>query len=815
MRVAMSEPKTAACKFIEAKTITIPGPGKFPEVEPTTVKHVKRDDEDKDDKEAALAGMSYGPNDPEVKRYQSMHGAQWKQVLAKEKGISPDSINPVEKDEDKGKMPGWMQNKLASDLMHQALKQAQNPRPYGTPKPSSATAAQKKMIADANKPPAGGTVGPRPGPGSAKSYSAAERKLFPQGHIGMTTPAGTGSSVAKKDSKIQRDQVVKRGNSPSPTDIGKIEVTGLGPTAETMAGLTGIPGFTGGSIGDITSGSFISKNQWLQVLAKLGIFAGGGAATGALVNAARGEDIGRGAGVGAMTGLGAMYGKGLGNLSGTLVGGGVGAALPVEGATATIPGPEYSSGDLEIGGQGNLTFTGEPITKKIDPTVAGVARGGIIGSGIGQAGGALGGGYAGYRLGQNLFGDEEEEEKQSAEQPAGQTPRHHCHGVHPDQTHEEWKASLEQDKGEKQSSLKRAFSAGRLGQWLEEPRELNPDEEEAAKRGKKRWRAPRGPNPELSEMMRSPWRSALGGAAKGGLSGGLVGAAMGGMYGAGIGGSGYGDVMGGAGTGALVGGAGMGVFGAGLGGVGSYLEQQETNEIIQQLMRHQSEERATVSDLERNMVEEEQRQREEWESRKQANADRVQEFVSQGMSLEAAVRSAYPSWSDEQVAEYVGQQKHAGLGDDAVKSLADEGYGGVTEQDAYNVIGGAARGAGIGTMALPGAIGALGGGIYGALAPGKNEEGEQRNRAVEALKRALIYGTLGAGAGVAGVAGGLGGGLLGAAGEIETIGEREGWEDFTETTNPDGTPQMEVKGSAEPGRACTAFRGAQFAQACG
>jgi len=30
-----------------------------------------------------------------------------------------------------------------------------------------------------------------------------------------------------------------------------------------------------------------------------------------------------------------------------------------------------------------------------------------------------------------------------SEQPADQTPRHDCHGVHPNQTHEEWKASLE------------------------------------------------------------------------------------------------------------------------------------------------------------------------------------------------------------------------------------------------------------------------------------------------------------------------------------------------------------------------------------
>jgi hypothetical protein len=76
--------------------------------------------------------------------------------------------------------------------------------------------------------------------------------------------------------------------------------------------------------------------------------------------------------------------------------------------------------------------------------------------------GALGlGGYGLYKYLNRDKDDEHAEEEEDedsyvdetkeamskyAKQPADQTPRHHCHGVHPDQTHEEWKASLEKGR---------------------------------------------------------------------------------------------------------------------------------------------------------------------------------------------------------------------------------------------------------------------------------------------------------------------------------------------------------------------------------
>lgn len=49
----------------------------------------------------------------------------------------------------------------------------------------------------------------------------------------------------------------------------------------------------------------------------------------------------------------------------------------------------------------------------------------------------------------------------------------------------------------------------------------------------------------------------------------------------------------------------------------------------------------------------------EEEEEKRANVDQVQAYMEQGFSLEDAVRAAYPDWSDEQVAQFVGQQKQA------------------------------------------------------------------------------------------------------------------------------------------------------------
>ena len=47
------------------------------------------------------------------------------------------------------------------------------------------------------------------------------------------------------------------------------------------------------------------------------------------------------------------------------------------------------------------------------------------------------------------------------------------------------------------------------------------------------------------------------------------------------------------------------------------------------------------------------------EEEKRAGVDQVQVYMEQGFSLEDAVRAAYPDWSDEQVAQFVGQQKQA------------------------------------------------------------------------------------------------------------------------------------------------------------
>lgn len=79
------------------------------------------------------------------------------------------------------------------------------------------------------------------------------------------------------------------------------------------------------------------------------------------------------------------------------------------------------------------------------------------------------------------------------------------------------------------------------------------------------------------------------------------------------------------------------------------------------------------------------------------------------------------------------------------------------------VLSGAANGAAIGSMALPGLAGAGLGASYGLLNPGRDAEGRRKSRLLAALKYGLMGGVGGAAAGPLGAAGALGGGALGAA----------------------------------------------------
>lgn len=77
------------------------------------------------------------------------------------------------------------------------------------------------------------------------------------------------------------------------------------------------------------------------------------------------------------------------------------------------------------------------------------------------------------------------------------------------------------------------------------------------------------------------------------------------------------------------------------------------------------------------------------------------------------------------------------------------------------VLSGAANGATIGSMALPGLAGAGLGAGYGLLNPGRDEKGNRKSRLMAALKYGLIGGAGGAAAGPLGAMGAVGGGVLG------------------------------------------------------
>jgi hypothetical protein len=91
------------------------------------------------------------------------------------------------------------------------------------------------------------------------------------------------------------------------------------------------------------------------------------------------------------------------------------------------------------------------------------------------------------------------------------------------------------------------------------------------------------------------------------------------------------------------------------------------------------------------------------------------------------------------------------------------------EDAALRMLRATAGGSALGAAGLPGAVGAIGGGLYGALSPGEDEEGNERSRIMQALKMGLLGGGLGAGAGLIGAGGAIAGGALGAGREAGAI----------------------------------------------
>ena len=73
----------------------------------------------------------------------------------------------------------------------------------------------------------------------------------------------------------------------------------------------------------------------------------------------------------------------------------------------------------------------------------------------------------------------------------------------------------------------------------------------------------------------------------------------------------------------------------------------------------------------------------------------------------------------------------------------------------------AGKGALVGATLPTALLGAGIGGLHGVMDPGYDEEGKRKSRTGSALKRALGYGALGAGAGLLGTGGAAAGGLVG------------------------------------------------------
>jgi hypothetical protein len=150
----------------------------------------------------------------------------------------------------------------------------------------------------------------------------------------------------------------------------------------------------------------LSSAALLKAIAILGGVGGlGGAAVGGLGNSLQGKNVGRGIVTGGLTGAGLGLGAGAGGISGA-----AGLAAAHNANLVNLDNPNWAT------------------------VLGGTTMPPALGAGTGA--------YAGHELAQYLMGDEEEKEGREmhkyAKQPADQLPRHDCHGVHPDQTHEEW-----------------------------------------------------------------------------------------------------------------------------------------------------------------------------------------------------------------------------------------------------------------------------------------------------------------------------------------------------------------------------------------
>jgi len=107
----------------------------------------------------------------------------------------------------------------------------------------------------------------------------------------------------------------------------------------------------------------------------------------------------------------------------------------------------------------------------------------------------------------------------------------------------------------------------------------------------------------------------------------------------------------------------------------------------------------------------------------------------------------------------------------------------------YPAVAGGLMGAGAGAG---GVAGGVAGALHGLLSPGEDEEGEERSRLMEALKRALQYGAVGTFAGAAAGPALLPGGLIGGLGAHALTG------DYVDS---DASVEDAIKGAADLGRA--------------
>lgn len=113
------------------------------------------------------------------------------------------------------------------------------------------------------------------------------------------------------------------------------------------------------------------------------------------------------------------------------------------------------------------------------------------------------------------------------------------------------------------------------------------------------------------------------------------------------------------------------------------------------------------------------------------------------------------------------------------------------------VVSGAAHGATLGSMALPGLAGAGLGAGYGLLNPGRDEKGNRKSRLMAALKYGLIGGAGGAAAGPLGAMGAVGGGVLGTMHGLNKLDAAQGVAGAAmPQPGPSPRPPMERRASA-------------------